>query len=394
MQRVPQVLENRDALRAAAARACAGWRTVADHQSARRRRSRCFVRWAAPSWLTSAASRAKSGSGMGERSSTTQHAETPPLRRARSLRQPLRVATALAHVRASCRCGGDSPRRSAYGLAMRSPTSRSAPADAASSSATPLCATLAVPADLAAPPTRWGNRMHSFGRTFLFPALHAGPFVTTYFGHPSRGLRRRTSPGGPDSRLFQIDRPHQASSASRRPLNLGIQITDWLGIEAQGRALAVIGTSGQSIIYGGGQISAGGFAAPIVRIAGSKVPGRRSAARAQIGELSGILEIRACSSLRAAVWRVETRRTRRPRRAQSVGRSSTAAFLGSSWRARTRSTSTRRSRRRRPGQDVRPASRGDRPASVSRVTFLRRRRLQRAPRGGTCSSISPRSGTR
>ncbi len=34
------------------------------------------------------------------------------------------------------------------------------------------------PPDLAAPPTRWGNRMLA-GHTFLYPVTHAGAFVTS-----------------------------------------------------------------------------------------------------------------------------------------------------------------------------------------------------------------------
>jgi hypothetical protein len=145
-----------------------------------------------------------------------------------------------------------------------------------------LDVTPAPPPDLAAPPTRWGDRMLA-GHTFLYPALHAGPFITTNFG-VAHGVYEESIPAVPipGSRTTDLSVIGVTSTA-----NLGIKITDWLGIEAQGRALAVIGNSGQSIIYAGGQLNAGGFAAPIVRIARIDATGTQISARAQIGELAG-----------------------------------------------------------------------------------------------------------
>jgi hypothetical protein len=154
------------------------------------------------------------------------------------------------------------------------------PAEAAPAAVPP--AALALPPDLAAPPTRWGNRMLA-GHTFLFPVLHAGPFVTTYFG-VDQGVYEESIPSVPIPGFRTTDLSLLGVTTTA---NLGIKITDWLGIEAQGRALAVIGTNGQSVIYGGGQINAGGFAAPIVRIARIESTGTQVSARAQIGELSG-----------------------------------------------------------------------------------------------------------
>jgi hypothetical protein len=138
------------------------------------------------------------------------------------------------------------------------------------------------PADLEAPPTRWGNRMLA-GHTFLYPVLHAGPFVTTYFG-VDNGVYEESVPAVPipGSRTTDLSLVGVTSTA-----DLGIKLTDWLGIEAQGRALALFGVNGQSLIYAGGQINSGGFLAPIVRIARIETTGTQISARAQMGWLDG-----------------------------------------------------------------------------------------------------------
>ncbi len=147
------------------------------------------------------------------------------------------------------------------------------PTDATPAAVAP--AALALPPDLATPPTRWGNRMLA-GHTFLYPVLHAGPFVTTYFG-VAQGVYDESIPAVPIPGFRSTDLSLIGVTTTA---DLGIKITDWLGIEAQGRALAIIGTNGQSVLYGGGQINAGGFAAPIVRIARIESTGTQVSARA------------------------------------------------------------------------------------------------------------------
>ncbi len=138
------------------------------------------------------------------------------------------------------------------------------------------------PPDLSAPPTRWGNRMLA-GHTFLFPVTHAGAFVTTYFG-VAEGVYDESIPSVPipGGRATDLSLIGVTSTA-----NLGIKLTDWLGIEAQGRALAVFGIDGQSLIYAGGQLNSGGFVAPIVRLARIESSGTQISARAQMGWLAG-----------------------------------------------------------------------------------------------------------
>jgi hypothetical protein len=138
------------------------------------------------------------------------------------------------------------------------------------------------PADLAAPPTRWGNRMLA-GHTFLYPVTHAGAFVSTYYG-VALGAYEENIPQVPIPGFRTTDLSLIGVTATA---NLGIKITDWLGVEAQGRALGVFGTNGQSLIYAGGQLNSGGFLAPIVRIARIESSGTQISARAQIGELAG-----------------------------------------------------------------------------------------------------------
>jgi hypothetical protein len=137
-------------------------------------------------------------------------------------------------------------------------------------------------ADLAAPPTRWGNRMLA-GHTFLFPVTHAGPFVTTYFG-VAQGVYDESIPNVPipGARTTDLSLIGVTSTA-----DLGIKLTDWLGVEAQGRALAVFGLNGQSLIYAGGQLNSGGYIAPIVRLARVESSGTQISLRAQMGWLNG-----------------------------------------------------------------------------------------------------------
>ena len=138
------------------------------------------------------------------------------------------------------------------------------------------------PPDLTAPATRWGNRMLA-GHTFLYPVTHAGAFVTTYFG-VAEGVYDESIPAVPipGARTTDLSLIGVTSTA-----NLGIKITDWLGIEAQGRALAVFGLNGQSLIYAGGDLNSGGFVAPIVRLARIESSGTQISARAQMGWLAG-----------------------------------------------------------------------------------------------------------
>jgi hypothetical protein len=137
-------------------------------------------------------------------------------------------------------------------------------------------------ADLAAPPTRWGNRMLA-GHTFLFPVLHAGPFITTNF-EVAQGVYEEGIPSVPIPGFRTTDLSLIGVTTTA---NLSVKITDWLGVEAQGRALAVAGTNGQSLLYAGGDLNAGGFVAPIVRLARIESSGTQISARAQVGWLAG-----------------------------------------------------------------------------------------------------------
>src|SRR5580698_2721926 len=88
-------------------------------------------------------------------------------------------------------------------------------------------------ADLAAPPTRWGNRMLA-GHTFLFPVLHAGPFITTSF-EVAQGVYEESIPSVPIPGFRTTDLSLIGVTSTA---NLSVKVTDWLGVEAQGRALA------------------------------------------------------------------------------------------------------------------------------------------------------------
>ncbi len=247
---------------------------------------------------------------------------------------------ALAHVLVRLAAtGGDPPRRSPHGPATPS-AMRSHHRRLPSPAAAPFAA-LAVHTDLAAPPTRWGNRMLA-GHTFHSSTMPcAGPFVTTYFG-VEQGVYEESIPAVPIPGFRSTD---LASSASRRPPQPRHQESPTgSASRPRGGRSAVVRNNGQSR-----SSTAAGRSTPadsrrrssrIARIEG--VPSTQISARAQISELSGETSSRsrACSSLPAArCWRDrQARRTRRPRRARSAGRSSTADSLASSWRARTRST--------------------------------------------------------
>lgn len=138
------------------------------------------------------------------------------------------------------------------------------------------------PPDLAAPPTQWGDRMLA-GHTFLYPVLQPSSFITTNFG-VALGVYDESIPSVPVPGFRSLDLSLVGATAAA---NLGVKITDWLDIEGQGRALAVLGSNGQSLVYAGGQLNAGGWLAPKVRIARIESSGTQVSARAQIGELGG-----------------------------------------------------------------------------------------------------------
>ncbi len=137
--------------------------------------------------------------------------------------------------------------------------------------------------NLPPPPTgNWGNRTLA-GHTFLYPVSHRGAFITTDFGVAQGVYNERIPsvplPFGGTANLNLIGAITTAS--------LGLKFADWFGVQAAGTGLAVFGVDGESILYAGGKLNAGGYLAPIFRLARVKSSGTQISARAQMGWVAG-----------------------------------------------------------------------------------------------------------
>ena len=137
--------------------------------------------------------------------------------------------------------------------------------------------------DVPPPPAgEWGNRTLA-GHTFLYPVTHRGAFVTTDFG-VAQGVYQESIPSVPLPFGGTADLSILGAVTSA---NLGVKITDWLGVQANGSGLALVGSNGTSVLYAGGKLNTGGYLAPIVRIARIRSTGTQISARAQMGWLAG-----------------------------------------------------------------------------------------------------------
>jgi hypothetical protein len=153
------------------------------------------------------------------------------------------------------------------------------PSKATTAPAIPPCA---PPPGLACEPPEWGDRTLK-GHTFLFPALQPSPFVATFVGI-RQGVYHQVFSNVPlpfggteDLSLLGIS----------DDIEVSFKITDWLGIGATAQAVAVIGSNGQSILYAGGALNAGGTIVPVLRIMRLESTGTQLSFLAHIGWLPG-----------------------------------------------------------------------------------------------------------
>ena len=118
--------------------------------------------------------------------------------------------------------------------------------------------------------------------------LHAGPFVTTYFGIVDNGVVAEENVPAvpiPYSRTTDLSLIGVTSDGGPRHQAHRL-VARHRGLQGR-RTSALFGVNGESLIYAGGQINSGGFLAPIVRIARIESTGTQISARAQMGWLDG-----------------------------------------------------------------------------------------------------------
>ncbi|XXF77457.1 hypothetical protein P2318_31050 [Myxococcaceae bacterium GXIMD 01537] len=117
------------------------------------------------------------------------------------------------------------------------------------------------------------------GNTFLFPILQQSAFVTTHVGI-REGLARYDVPDLPIGRLGRRD---VLLTGFQSTLDLGLGITDWLGVEGFARGTAIAGSDTQSVIVSGVSINLAGEAGAVVRLWHNDEGGSQLSVRASLG---------------------------------------------------------------------------------------------------------------
>lgn len=140
----------------------------------------------------------------------------------------------------------------------------------------------ASPATSSPPPPEWGNRTLA-GHTFLFPALEPSSFVATYVGI-RQGVYHQMFPNVP---LPFGGTQSLSLLGISDDIELSFRITDWLGIGGVAQALGVLGSNGQSLLFAGGNVNAGGSILPVLRIARIESTGTQVSFLARVGWLPG-----------------------------------------------------------------------------------------------------------
>jgi hypothetical protein len=117
------------------------------------------------------------------------------------------------------------------------------------------------------------------GHTFLFPILQSTAFVTTHLGL-REGIARYDVPDLPIGTLGRTD---VLLTGLQQTLDLGLGITDWLGLEGFARATIVTGANSRSLAINGGSVNLAGEAGAIVRVWRNENSGTQISARANFG---------------------------------------------------------------------------------------------------------------
>jgi hypothetical protein len=121
------------------------------------------------------------------------------------------------------------------------------------------------------------------GHTFLFPILQSPSFVSTHVG-VRLGVARQDVPDLPIGRLGSTDVLLQGL---QNTLDLGLGLTDWLGLQGFARATLVTGANPRSLLIDGASQDVAGKAGAIVRVWRNENSGTQLSARANVGYAKG-----------------------------------------------------------------------------------------------------------
>lgn len=127
----------------------------------------------------------------------------------------------------------------------------------------------------------WGDRTVA-DHTFIFPAYQQSAFVATYFGI-QQGFSAQTVPNIPaGNRAYSLK-----TLAVTEQFDLGVKLTDWIGVNAAGTGMASAGVNAASMLLKGATYAYGGSVGAVVRIARIKETKTQISARVGIGYLGG-----------------------------------------------------------------------------------------------------------
>ena len=121
------------------------------------------------------------------------------------------------------------------------------------------------------------------GHVFLFPLLQDSAFVTTYAGI-REGFAQYDVPDLPVGELGTRD---ITLSGVRQSLDLGLGLTQWLGLFAIGRAVVVTGTDRTSLLVDGASVEFHAYGGLVVRLLRNEGTGTQVSFRARAGYWSG-----------------------------------------------------------------------------------------------------------
>jgi hypothetical protein len=121
------------------------------------------------------------------------------------------------------------------------------------------------------------------GHVFLVPTLQDSAFVTTHVGI-REGFALFEVPDLPVGRFGTRD---ITLSGIQQSLDLGLRLTDWLGLFGFGKALLITGTDQTSLVVDGASVDFVGQAGAIVRLLANETTGTQVSLRARASRRHG-----------------------------------------------------------------------------------------------------------
>ncbi|CAM3269244.1 hypothetical protein G4177_16175 [Corallococcus sp. ZKHCc1 1396] len=141
----------------------------------------------------------------------------------------------------------------------------------------PVMTARAVSSDEGSPP----RERQLSGHTFQLPILQQSALVTTHVG-VREGVARYSVPNLPTS---DIERRDLWLLGVQSTLDVGVRLTDWLGLSLFGRATSVVGANVVSLASDGGSLDTMGQAGLVLRLLRNEASGTQLSLRA-LGALS------------------------------------------------------------------------------------------------------------